>query len=196
MSRSPFRLLTSGPLIPLVVLGGVLTGGCGDDGGDTCGPGAASSSDLVASNADLTLTYESLTSLVGNDCPAADAPAGVISVSIEGHQLGDDTQRFTICIPRPDLLNTGGRTLGTSQSMADVRIFDVSGIAGGCTYALDSTVPPTGTVSGMGVCENGDSTAGFALEFDGTVSLARTCGATIDTVSVSLAGTIAVARRS
>jgi len=190
MSRSRFRSLTSALLVPLG-----LVGGCSDDGGPSCGPGAAAPDDLTASNATLTLTYENLTSLVGNDCPAADAPDGVISVSIEGHQVGDASRFFTICIPRPDLLSAGGRTLGTSQSSADVRIFDLSGAADGCTYTLDSTVPPTGTVSGTGVCDNADSAAGFALEIDGAVSLRRTCGATTETVRVDLTGTVAVARR-
>ncbi len=90
----------------------------------------------------------------------------------------------------------GNRTIGTSLSMADVRVFDLMGSDDtGCTYTLDSTRPPTGTATGAGVCASGDDPAGFALDLDGAVSLRRTCNGTTDTIAVALSGRAAVARR-
>lgn len=185
----PSRFLSStSPLVLVVVLGG-----CPSDG-DSCGPDGAPASGLTASNgSDITLTYGNLSSLSGNDCPAADAPSGVISLSIEGTQVGG-TGLVTFCIPRPDLL-ADGRALGTTASMGQLRVIDFSGMANNCTFALDGTVPPTGTGTGTGVCKNGTDPAGFALELAGTISLRRTCGATVDTVSLTLAGKVAVTSR-
>ena len=164
--------------------------GCGDD----CGPGGAPSSGLTASSADVVLTYGAMSALAGNDCPAADAPAGLVSLSIEG-KTADETGLITLCIPRPDLLREGNRTLGTSLSMADVRIFDLTGTSEGCTFTLDSTRPPSGTAIGLGVCGDGIDPAGFALDISGAVSLRRTCGADTDSVAVTLSGRVAVSAR-
>ena len=187
-SRSRFLSSTSVALVALA--------GCGDD---ECGPMGAPSSGLTVSSADVTLVYENLTSLAGNDCPDPAAPAGVVSISIEGHQVGNPTGRLTLCIPRMDLMTPGSaHSLGTASSMADVenvRIIDMSGEFEGCTFAFDSSRPPTGNVGGIGVCGNGDSDAGFALDIDGNLSLRRTCGSTIDSVAVQVTGKIAVARR-
>lgn len=165
-----------------------LLGGCSDD---SCGPGDAPKVGLVAGSVDVTLTFGNMTSRAGNDCPDPSAPAGVVAVSIEGMQ-SDGTGLITLCVPRPDLLMDGNRTLGTTISSADIRIIDLHGSAGNCTYALDSTRPPTGTGVGTGVCNNGVDKAGFALELDGAISLRRTCGSTIDTVAVQLTGRVAV----
>jgi hypothetical protein len=163
-------------------------GGCSDD---SCGPGDAPKVGLVAGSADVTLTFGNMTSRAGNDCPDASAPAGVVAVSIEGTQ-SDGTGLITLCVPRPDLLMEGNRSLGHTISSADIRIIDLHGSSGTCTYALDSSRPPTGTGSGSGVCNNGIDKAGFAIELDGAISLRRTCGATIDTVAVKLTGSVAV----
>lgn len=190
-SRSRFPSSTS--LAAIVALAATACAGCGDD---ECGPMGAPSSGLAASSADVTIVYKDLTSLAGNDCPDPDAPEGVISISIEGTQEGG-TGIITLCIPRMDLMTPGtGHTIGISQSMADVRIFDLTGDYEGCTFTFDSSRPPTGTVSGIGVCGNGDSESGFALDIDGNVSLRRTCGSTIDSVAVQLRGEIAVAKRN
>jgi hypothetical protein len=166
-------------------------GGCGDD----CGPGDAPAAGLVASNETVSLTYGDLTGLLGNDCPDPAAPEGVISLSVEG-RLTTGTGLITFCIPRPDLLMEGGRTLGTALSSADVRIIDLGGMADNCTFSFNSAQAPTGTAQATGVCANGDSPEGFALSIDGALSLRRTCGATMDTVSVTLRGRVAVGRRS
>lgn len=186
MSLSQFR---SSIELALAVAVAALAAGCGDD---SCGPMGASDTGLQASSTDATLTFGHLTSRAGNDCPDATAPAGVVAVTIEGTQT-DGTGFITLCIPRPDLLEQGMRTLGLTQSMADIRIVDLSGTAGTCTLTLDSTRPPTGTGSGAGVCKNGTDKAGFAIDLDGALSLRRTCGSTIDSVAVKLLGKIAVA---
>lgn len=190
-SRSRFRSTTS--IVSVAAASVAALAGCSDD---ECGPMGAPTSGLSVSSADVTLVFENLTSLAGNDCPDPAAPDGVVSISIEGHQVGNPTGLLTVCIPRMDLFTPGsGHTIGTSQSMADVRIFDLSGETGGCTYTLDSTRPPSGNVGGIGVCGNGDSESGFALDFDGALSLRRTCGSTIDTVAVQITGKVAVAKR-
>ena len=81
MWHSPFPSTTSLLLASTFAMGCV---GCGDD---ECGPMGAQPAALLASSAEVTLTYGSLTSLVGNDCPAVDPPPGVISVSVEGRQV-------------------------------------------------------------------------------------------------------------
>ncbi len=171
-------------------------GPTGCNGDDACGPGDAPSTGLVASSDMVTLSYGNLSALVGNDCPDPAAPEGVISLSIEGRQTGDPLGLITFCIPRPDLLMEGDRTLGLITSGADVRIVDLGGNAGGCSFRLDSMQPPTGSAQATGVCDNGDSPDGFALSLDGAVTLRRTCGGTTDSVAVTLRGPIAVSRRA
>ena len=162
---------------------------------DACGPDGAPRDGLLASSDLVTLSYGGLSGLVGNDCPDPAAPAGVISLSIEGRQTDDPAGLVTLCIPRPDLLMEGDRALGTTLSNADVRIIDLRGNANGCSFVLDTTRQPTGAAQATGVCDNGDSPDGFALAVDGAVSLRRTCGATTDTVDVTLRGRVAVSRR-
>jgi hypothetical protein len=167
--------------------------GCSDDG--TCGPGAAPTSGLTASNADVTLVYGDLTFLAGNDCPDPTAPEGVVSLSLEGFQADGGAGRITLCIPRPDLLMSGARTLGTTAAKADVQIIDLNGEVASCAYTFDSARAPTGTATATGVCANGNDPAGFALALDGGVSLTRTCGTMVDTIDVTLAGEVAIAER-
>ncbi|MGE0549599.1 MAG: hypothetical protein AB7O24_08480 [Kofleriaceae bacterium] len=161
---------------------------------DTCGASGAPDVGLLASSADATLTYGNLSALAGNDCPAPDAPEGVISLSIEGMQV-DGAGLITLCIPRPDLLMDGERTIGITSSMADIRIIDLTGAFEGCTFALDTTRPPTGHMVASGVCANGEDPAGFKLEAHGNVSLRRTCGSTIDSIALALSGSVKVSKR-
>jgi hypothetical protein len=77
--------------------------------------------------------------------------------------------------------------------MADIRIVDLSGTSNNCTYSVDNTRPPSGTGGAAGICSNGTDKAGFAIDLDGALSLARKCGTTMDTVAVKLFGKIAVA---
>ena len=169
----------------LVFLGGA---SCSDD---ECGPMGAPKDGLTASSVEVTLSYGNLLSRAGSDCPVADAPPGVIALTIEGRQT-DGTGFITLCIPRPDLLELGNRSLGHTSSTADIRIIDVEGTANNCSYSIDQTRPPTGKGAGLGVCANGTDQAGFAIDLDGAISLRRTCGTTVDTIAVKLAGKIAV----
>jgi hypothetical protein len=190
MQPSPFRSATSAALVVGALASGLA--GCSDD--SSCGPMGAPTSGLTASSADVTLVYGDLTFLAGNDCPDLTVFPDIISLSLEGKQTDGDGL-ITLCIPRPDLLMEGQRTLGTSQSMADIRIFDLTGSADGCTFAFDSTRVPTGSGSGSGVCDNGNDPDGFALNLDGAISLIRDCNGTKDTVGVTLVGRVAVTER-
>lgn len=181
ISRSLFLSAASASLL------GVGLGGC--SGGASCGPGGAPASGLLASSSEVTLTFGTFTSRAGNDCPGADP--SVVSLSIEGTQTGG-TGLITFCVPRPDQLGDGDRTLGLDPSAADVRIVDLMGTTDTCSFAIDKTRLPTGTATGAGVCDNGTNPAGFALALDGALSLRRTCGTTVDSVAVTLTGTVAI----
>jgi hypothetical protein len=191
MPRSRFRSATSAALALAMGSALALAGaGCGD-GGDSCGPGDAPDTGLVASGSASTLTFGQLTSRVGNDCPSSGAPAGVISLTIESTQT-DGTGLLTLCVGRPDLLATRAMGLGCDIPGVDVRIIDLVGTTTGCTYVFDDELAVTGTAATTGMCGNGADDAGFALTVDGTASLTRTCGATVDTVPITLRGRVAV----
>ena len=88
-----------------------------------------------------------------------------------------------------------GRTLGNTASSGQMRVVDFNAAANGCTFDDISAMPPTGKGTGSGVCKNGTDAAGFALDISGTIVLNRTCGANVDTVSLTLAGKVAVTSR-
>lgn len=194
MPHSPSPSRTSAAALAALALGAAAPLGLGGCGDDACGPGGAPAAGLVASSDAVALTYGGLTGLLGNDCPEPGAPEGVISLSVEGRQEGA-AGLVTFCIPRPDLLMEGDRTLGTAASNADVRIIDLTGTLEDCTFSIDSSRLPTGTAQATGVCQNGDSPDGFALSFDGAVALRRTCSGVVDSISVTLRGRVAVGRR-
>jgi hypothetical protein len=199
MSQSRFRSSTSRASIvslgvslgPAVVL--ALGGAAGCGGGDSCGPGGAPDTGLVASGGGLALTYGQLRGSPNRDCPSAGAPSGVISLSIDGKQTdAGETGLITLCIGRPDLLASQSLTLG-AEPATDVHVVDLNATASGCTLTIDRSAPPAGTASSSGLCGNGSDAAGFALTIDATIALTRTCGATVDTVPVTLRGRVAVA---
>ncbi|HEU0037228.1 MAG TPA: hypothetical protein VFQ53_41745 [Kofleriaceae bacterium] len=189
MSRSPFRSSTSLALLALAVAVAATTIGCGDD---DCGPQGAPTSGLVAGDDQITITYGNLTAGLNNDCPDADAPDGIVSMTIMGQQT-DGTGLLTLCVSRPDRFASEELGLGNDVAASDVHVVDVTGSANNCTFRLDTTRPPTGTASSDGLCNNGAGTEGFALVVDGALSLQRTCGTTVDSVSVTLRGRVAVA---
>lgn len=178
MSHSRFLSVTS-----LAIAGAT---GCSDD---RCGPGGAPDVGLIASSSAVVLTYGDLTASPNNDCPAAGAPAGVISLTIEGRQL-DGEGRITLCVGRPDLLAKHSLTLGLDDP-AEVRVVDLAGTANTCTFTVDRTQAPIGMAGASGLC--GDGREGFALVIDGGLALTRTCGATVDSTPVLLHGRVAVA---
>ena len=157
--------------------------GCGND---DCGPGSAPASGLVASSADVTLTYGNLSAGANNDCPDPMAPTGVVSLTVDGTQT-DASALITLCIPRPDLLAEMDQSLGTA-----VRIIDWNGEKDGCTYAFESSRVVSGTAHAVGMCDNGTNDAGWALGLTGNISLRRTCPTVSDTIAVQLDGLVAV----
>lgn len=171
----------------------LLAAGCSDDA--ECGPGTAPADGITATEGGETLTFGGLQSLQGNDCPDPAAPSGVISVAIAGDQIGG-TGRITLCVPRPDQLNEGQRSVGLALSDADIRIIDLKGTSGACAYTLDNTVAPTGTGGSTGVCDAAADPAGYALTLDAQVTVKRTCGDVMDTAVVALTGTASVAYRA
>ena len=175
-------------LLFLSIISGLALSGCGDDG--NCGPGDASPTGLAVSSVDVTLMYGNMTSGANNDCRDPMAPDGVISLTIDGTQT-DAAQIITLCIPRPDLLMVGDpMPIGTG-----IRIIDLLGEKDGCTYAFESTRPVTGTVAAIGMCDNGTNDAGYALSFDGNISLRRMCPTMSDTIAVGISGKVAVAQK-
>jgi hypothetical protein len=197
MAPSRFRSATSVALASVTLAGVALASvtlvgaaGCSDDG-DSCGPGNAPAAGLVASAGAVTLTYGQLISRPGNDCPTSGAPAGVVSLTIEATQT-DGTGLFTLCVGRPDLLARQAQALGGDTAGVEVRLIDFTGAGGGCSFALDRSQPITGTATSTGMCGNGEDAAGFALTVNGSASLTRTCGATVDAVTVAIQGRVAV----
>lgn len=198
MRRSPFRSPTdaSRALALVVALGGAgALAGCGDD--DSCGPGAAPADGLTLTVGGETVTYSGFTASPNNDCRLATAPEGVISVTVEATQVGG-TFPFVLCLPRPDLLGAEAVPLAPSRPTPietdRVMVVDTSAsISGGCTIAKDVTQMPSGTARFLGYCDGGANSAGYAIELSGTVPLVRTCGAMMENVTGTLAGTVAVA---
>jgi hypothetical protein len=142
----------------------------------------------VVSSDQVSLTYGDLTAGANNDCPAADAPTGVVSLTVTGAQMSTTAGAglITLCIPRPDQLGSDV-ALGSA-----VKIIDLTGTDATCSYTYDASHIPTGTVHGIGVCANGTDKAGFGLVFDGFVGLRRTCAGTTDSVSVGITGNVAI----
>ena len=172
-----------------------LAAGCGGGSDDHCGPEDAPAIGLVAAGDGVTLTYGGLTGGLNRDCPAADAPEGVISLTIAGT---GDGGFITLCVSRPDLLAKQSQALALQipgGTAVEVDVVDVAGTVAGCSFAIDRTKPATGSATSTGLCDNGASTAGFALELDGALSLTRTCGQTVDTIAVTLRGRVAVAKQ-
>lgn len=181
MSRLPFLFVTS-----------LALAGCSGSG-DSCGTSGAPSTGLVATNADssATLTFGDLHAGLNNDCPAAGAPTGVTSLTVQGTQTG--AQGFiTLCISRPDLLAQKPQDLGLNGSAAAAELVDTTGTANNCSLAIDTSQPAAGTVSADGLCQDGGDPAGFALIVDATLHLARTCNTAVDSIAVTLRGRVAV----
>lgn len=180
MQRSLFLSITSAL---------VAASGCGDD---SCGPMGAPASGLVASSADVMLTYGNFSSGANNDCPDPMAPSGVVSLTITGSQVSTGSL-VTFCVPRPDMLRAGV-PIGTG-----LRIIDFNGEANGCGYCLSPSSVPDGTAQAEGICDNGTNSAGFSLTLNGHIVLSEVCPASPTCpsssgrqVPVQLSGTVAV----
>lgn len=169
----------------LAISSSLLAGACS---GDSCGSPGSAEYGLVVSSDQVMLAYGDLRAGANNDCPAADAPSGVVSLTISGTQMpgSGGSGLITFCIPRPDQL-ASDQPLGSA-----VKIVDLSGTDATCSYTLDHSHLPTGSAHGLGVCSNGTDKTGFGLVFDGFIGLTRTCGTTVDSVSVGITGDVAV----
>ena len=179
---SPSRFLFS------ISLAAAATAGCGGD--DSCGPGGAPGVGVVASGTGVTINYGTLSGSPNRDCQDPTGPASVISLSIMGSQSGG-SGLLTLCISRPDLLAKQSQSFG-ADATAQVHVVDLSGTASNCMLTIDRGTPPTGTATSSGMCSNGDDPAGFALVLDAAMTLQRTCGATVDSVPITLRGRVAV----
>ena len=169
----------------LFVLGvsAIFASGCG--GREHCGPDDSPTVGLVASSADIALTYGDLTSSQNQDCPDPHAPQGVISLTVNGTQV-DGMGFITLCASRPDQLGEGV-PIGSA-----FEIVDFNGEANSCTFKLANGAAPTGTARSSGLCDNGASPDGYALTLTGSLVLQRLCSSSTDTVEFQLAGTVAV----
>ena len=187
MSRFRFPSATSLALLAAAPL----AAGCGGD--DSCGPGNASASGIIAAATGdaVTLTYGRLSSGLNNDCPVSGAPSGVVSMTISGTQT-DGSGALTLCVSRPELLADRSQALGPDAAGSEIRVVDLRGASGSCTFTVDRSKSITGSATSQGMCGNGSDAAGFALTLDGALALTRTCGATVDSVQVTLRGSAAV----
>jgi hypothetical protein len=177
-----------------IALAGALLGACGDDAGDTCGPGAAPADGITLTVGAEQVTYGGFSASVNNDCTISGS--GVISVTVHGRQVGG-TGVLTVCLPRPDLLGAGPVALSPGRTPPEagdrVQLIDATAtMAGGCAVSRDPAVPPAATATFTGYCDGGADPAGYALGFDGTISLQSTCAGGPTAVSATLAGTAAV----
>jgi len=177
----------------LVIALAVLATGCPGD--DSCGPGDAPGDGLIVTGNGVDLRYHAMSATPNNDCPDPAAPMGVVSLTITGSQV-NGSDAFNICVPRPDQLESDLPLVANTPTHAPmtIEIVDINAAAGGCTFAFDDTMmAPTGTAHAEGICLDGTDPAGFAVLISGQVNLERTCGASVDSVRVDLAGTFSVA---
>jgi hypothetical protein len=182
MSRS--RCLSTISLVALAACDG-------DDG--ACGPGDAPADGITITGSNVALRYDSFDSGVNNDCTVP-AAGGKISVTIHAKQVGGAAP-LTFCISRVDLFGKEPLDLAKDDPNNDdleFRVVDASGMDAGCTFEL-ADAPITGTATAEGVCADASDPAGYALTVNGSLTLTRTCGVTVDAVAVTLAGTVAVA---
>jgi hypothetical protein len=165
---------------------------CGDD--TDCGPGDAPASGITVATPDGAITYGAFTSSPNNDCTPADGQ--LTSLTVDGVQqqptpVGMFTPHLALCITRPERTGADPVPFGLTDD-DPINLVSVNAEAGGCTFALDRSTAPEATATFTGYCADGSDPAGYAIELAGSVTLARTCGADIDTVTVELGGAAAV----
>jgi len=164
-----------------------------------CGAGDAPATGIVVAGDGDSFTYGDFAAGANNDCPAADAPGGVVSLTVFGAQSDPAGAAFvTLCLPRPDLIEAGiaydlSPDVQPVPASDRVQLIDVDADhADDCTWSLAGA--PTGTASFEGLCAGGTDPAGFALTLDGAATVTVACPAMPDReVEVTLTGTVAVA---
>ena len=170
---------------------GALGSGC--QSADSCGPGSASEYGLSATGSSsagsIDLAYGDFVSSQNNDCNDPNGPTGLISLTVTGMEMGT-TGLVTLCIPRPDELETNSVPLGNNTG---VEVIDFTGADANCQYAFDPTVAAAGNVSSTGMCNDGGDESGYALQFFGNVALDATCGSAAPVqIQVELTGNVSV----
>ncbi len=177
----------------LVLAGALAAAGCSDDA--NCGVGTAPLDGMTLTVGASTITYSDLTSLAGNDCPDLGDPSAPTSITIEGREV-EGVGIITFCIPRPDRVLDGARSLGTPEVAGDLQIVDLTATIDGCTYGIVYAADPPGTATATGACANLTDPAGFALTVETSVSLEKRCtGEPVETATGTLAGPAAVLLR-
>jgi hypothetical protein len=182
------------PRASLAIAAAVVLPGCPTE--NTCGPGDAPADGLVLSGSGVEVRYHMMTAGLNNDCPDPSVSTeDVVSLTLQGLQVGGTIGAITLCIPRPDLVGDPMPIINTVPTAhgASAEVVDVGAEAGGCTFSRSQTVEPAGTLYAEGLCDGGGNAAGFALVVAGQVSVDRDCSGTIDTLRLDLAGTISVA---
>lgn len=190
MQRSRYRSSTSVALVGLVLAGA----GCPGDDAPVCGTDFAATSGLTAGDVE----YGDLVAGANNDCPAPDAPGGVVSVTIGGRQTAPDGLAvIALCLPRPDLIEAGGEfpvTLVHEPALATdrVQLVDLeAALAGDCRWSLDTSVEPAATATFAGFCR--DPGEPFRLDLAGTATVVETCPGQPDrSFEVTLGGAVRV----
>ncbi len=152
---------------------------------DPCGPGGAATTIFIgAESSPDSFTYGNFTGGLNNDCSDPATP-NIISLTILGHQT-DGTGLINLCVPHPDKLG-GKLAIGS-----DVILQDFTGDNGACHFT--TATPALATITAHGLCDNGKSSAGFALEFSGFVQYTLAPGGCPSGVRMTaLSGTVAVA---
>ena len=136
-------------------------------------------------------TFGNIVAGFNNDCPPADPPRDLISLTLEGEQA-DTGLPFTLCVERPDTLNSAlALGIAVQHSSLDLRHH---------RHGERLHVPlrqrrPTDRHGHRHWRLRQPRRSGGlrALVLDGTVSLERTWGATVDNVTATLSGRVAVA---
>ena len=157
---------------------------CGGDG-KTCGPGDAPADGVVAMVGSATATYGNFTFGLNGDC-------GSESVSTFATQTdATGVLRFDLCVEHPDQL-AQGLALGPDEQNAGVpvHVVDFEGLRGRL-HVRHRSQPRRPARRRQGRYCGGAH--GFALSVTGSIPVTRTCGSTVDQITMTIAGSAAVA---
>jgi hypothetical protein len=193
MLHSRFPSPTERATIAAAILAVAGLTACSDD--SSCGTGGAAAAGAPSTVGTETVAFTAFTAGRNSDCQINGS--GVVSVTVAGHQL-NDTAPLTLCLPRPDLIETAPVTLTKDELPPPVtdraQLIDaVAILAGGCVARLDATRAYAATATFAGMCDDGTNAAGFALTLAGQVPVTVTCAGNPTAAMATLAGTVAVA---